>query len=504
MRTSTTSPGWLAVLTWLVVAAALFVLDGWWSLGNLALLLVLGSTLASIWQTPSTSVIVSAIAVTGFNWFLVPPRYTLAIHFDQDLLLLATLLCTNSVTSVLTSRLRQHALLQTDQARHAERLHQLGSELQHAESVAEQVRRARELLENWTGLPVCIWLNEEPPAPDHPLQRAWQASRHEHGAIGPGTGRLESLDALLVPLHAGAQRIGTLALGPVTDPSTLSRWPSAELRELARLLAGELQRLQSSLQTRAVQEKLQAQQLRNTLLAAIAHDYRTPLATITGAASSLLDATDTGRVRQSARTILEEAEHLHRMTTNTLQVARLDALGTPPHASWESVEELCGVALAACRRRHVGRDLEADVPPGLPLVWCDPVLVVQLLDNLLENALLYSPPDTPVTLLARAPEGLVQIDVLDRGCGIPEERREGPFEAFRSVPPSAAGDAACFDAPRRGMGLGLALCQAVARVHHAQLAIEERPGGGTVVSLRFPLQPQPPVVPESPEPQGPE
>jgi len=495
MRTPAFSNLWPALLIWLVFACAILFLDGAWPLGHLALLLVLGSTMASFWLSTTASVLASAVAVALFNWLLVSPRYTFHVQLHQDLLLLATLLGTSTLISMLTSRLRQHAQTQAEHARQAERQQQLATRLQHAGSVAEQVQTARDLLQGWTGLPITVWLGSEAPAAPHRLHRAWQASQQEPGAIGPGTGRYDDLNALMLPLRAGVLRIGTLALGPAEDRDFWTRWPIERLQTLARLLADEVQRLQSGLQAREVQDRLQAQQLRNTLLAAISHDYRTPLATIAGAASGLQSVTTDARVQTAVRTILEETEHLHRMTSNTLQMARLDTLDAPLQVSWESVEELCGAVLAGARRRHPTRHIEAEVPAGLPLLNCDPVLVVQLLDNLIENALRYSPEDQSVHLRARLQDGAVLFEVLDRGIGIPPAWRDKVFDPFRRVLSETHGDTGFANATRRGMGLGLALCQAIARAHHARLWIESREGGGTVVRLQFNTQAQPTSAP---------
>ena len=501
MRLPASTTLWPAALIWLVIAGSMAWLDDQWSLGNLALLLVLGSTLASFWLTAAVSVGMSALAVALFNWFFVPPRFTLHVQLHQDLLLLLTLLVTSTLISVLTSRLRQHAQAQAENALQAQRLQQLSLQLQHATSVADQVNTACGLLQDWSGLPVTLWLDGAAPPPKHPLHRAWQASQQEQGAIGPGTGRYEDLGAIALPLRAGILRLGTLALGPVTDPAARMPLPLDRLQALSRLLADEVHRLQARLHVQEAQRHLQTQQLRNTLLAAISHDYRTPLATITGAASSLL-GTGISSVEAGVQTILHETEHLHRMTSNTLQMARLDTLEAAPQTSWESVEELCGVALAAARRRHSERRIEADVPANLPLLHCDPVLVVQLLDNLVENALRYSPANQPVTLRAHAPAG-VQLEVLDRGMGIPPEWRERVFEPFRRVLPEARdgvnghGDSGFVQATRRGMGLGLALCRAIAQAHGARLWIEAREGGGTAVCLRFAPQAQPAPAPEA-------
>lgn len=486
---------WPALLVWLITAFTMVVLDGSWNLGNLALLLVLGSTMASFWLTTTASVLTSALAVGMFNWFLVPPRFTFHVQLHQDLLLLATLLGTSTLISMLTSRLRHHAQVQANHALQAERMQQLATGLQHADSVDAQLQVAQSLLQSWTELPVALWIGTHAPQAEHPLHRAWLASQQEPGAIGPGTGRHEELNLRVLPLRAGVVRIGTLALGPA-DEGAFSRGVSLDLLQAwCRVLADEVYRLQSSQQARQAQVHLQAQQLRNTLLAAISHDYRTPLATITSAASSLQASTVDARVQTAVRTILEEAEHLHRMTSNTLQMARLDALGMPLQTSWESVEELCGVVMAAARRRHPTRQIQVEVPTGLPLLDCDPVLVVQLLDNLIENALRYSPVDQGVDLLASLQDGAVQLDVLDRGIGIPSAWREKVFDPFRRVLPEARSDIGFVDSPRRGMGLGLALCQAIARAHHARLWIEDRKAGGTRVCLRFAAQAQPQAAP---------
>lgn len=486
---------WPAPLVWSGFACAIWWLDGRWQLGHLALLLVLGCTVASIWLSATASVLASAVAVTAFNWFLVPPRFTLHVQLHEDALLLVTLLGTSTLISLLTSKLRLYAQIQTEQAQEAERLHQLASQLQHAPDVEGQRQVACRLLGSWFGVPVTLWLNGESPSQEDPARAAWQASQHEVGAIGPGTGRHESLPILLLPVRAGVHRVGTLMLGS-THPVTA--WPERaqlHLQALVRLLGDELQRRQSALHALESQQVLQSQELRNTLLAAISHDYRTPLATIASAASGLLDV-PLASVRAAGRTICEETEQLNRMTSTILQMARLDKSSAPLNPSWESAEELLGVVLAGVRRRHPQRDIQTLVLPGLPLLWCDPVLVVQLLDNLVENALRYSPEHEKVDLQALSHEDGVVLQVLDHGPGIPVHWREKVFNPFVRALPQAQADSGFGLSHRRGMGLGLALCQAITRLHQGQLWIDDRPGGGTVVRLKLPTRSHALSVPE--------
>ena len=508
-------PFWPAIAIWAIFAVLMVALDGVWNLGNLALLLVLCSTLASFWLSAAVSVVVSAAAVALFNWFAVPPRFTFHVDLHQDLLLLVTLLCTSSVISVLMARLRSHAAAQVLAAEQARRQQTLSTQLQQAGSVPEQIRLAQALLADWTGCTVSLllkrpeqadtWFGPEGQAEPAPsLQPLLVACVQEQSAIGPGTGRYESLPALVLPLRAGVRVIGALALEVLPADAHEDRQPQplAALQSLARLLADEIERLQSRHQAQQAHERLQTQQLRNTLLAAISHDYRTPLATITGAASSMAQQAaqvHDPRVAQQAQTILAEAEHLHRMTSHTLQLARLDAMDEPLQCSWESVEELWGVVLASTRRRYPDRALQADVPPGFPLLWCEPILLVQLFENLVDNAIHYSPVDAPVRLQARQMDEVIELEVLDRGIGIPADWREKVFDPFYRMQVAQRPDPNQDAMARRGMGLGLALCRAVAKAHQARIWIEAREGGGTVVHLRMPMRSQPQAQTEAPE-----
>ena len=501
---------WPATVIWGVFAALMVLLDGVWNLGNLALLLVLCSTLASFWLSAGVSVVVSAVAVAWFNWFAVPPRFTFHVALHQDVLLLLTLLCTSSVISVLMARLRQHAHAQKLEAEQARQHQVLATQLQQAASVAEQVRLAQGLLSDWTGSSVGLllqqagqrdawfWSPDWPQSPDS-LQPLLAACVSEQSAIGPGTGRYESLPVRVLPLRAGVRVIGALALTPWPPERQGLCHTLAWQQSLTRLLADEMERLQSRQQAQQAQAHLQAQQLRNTLLAAISHDYRTPLATITSAASSMAQQAargHDGQVAQHTQTILAEAEHLHHMTTNTLQLARLDAMAAPLQCGWESLEELWGAVLASARRRYPDRVLQAHVPSGLPLLWCEPILLVQLFDNLVDNAVRYSPAHAPVQLQAQRLDGQIVMDVLDQGVGIPAEWRDKVFDPFCRMPGTPRLDPNQDAMARRGMGLGLALCQAVAKAHQARLWIEAREGGGTLVRLSLPLRSQPAVQAE--------
>jgi two-component system sensor histidine kinase KdpD len=177
------------------------------------------------------------------------------------------------------------------------------------------------------------------------------------------------------------------------------------------------------------------------------------------------------------------------MTTNLLQLGRLETPGVQIQWAPEAPEELVGVVLRACRRRHPLRVILSVVPSNLPLVRCDPVLVVQLLDNLLENALKHGDPSQPAELQVQALPQHICFSVLNRGPDIPNEVKAHLFEPFQRMSqhkPVLADWDPSSPMQRTGMGLGLAVCKAIAKAHHAKLSMQDRVGGGVQVDLALP------------------
>jgi len=315
-------------------------------------------------------------------------------------------------------------------------------------------------------------------------------------AFGPGTGRHEQQGAWYLPLHSRGGRQGSSGAACLV----LGRWPSDahevhELRAHAQALCDQmgqaLHRAQAARATRLAREEAQAHKLRNTLLAAISHDYRTPLATILGAASALQEQADRLSVEQRRRlatSIAVEAEQLSRLTDNTLQLARLDAPGLVLRMDWESAEELVGAVLRRVRVRDPQRRVRARVEPGLPLLRCDAVLLVQLLDNLVDNALKHGGDEAPVEIRVRQLPGSVVLAVRDRGPGVAPGLREHIFEVFQRGDASAA----------RGAGVGLAVCRAIAHAHGGELALRLRGHGGASFECRLPVAEQPASAPAAP------
>lgn len=491
---------WPALLAWAVTWATLLLLDGRIDLASLSLLLVLGAAVAAAVSPPLLSLAACAAAVLAFNWTFVPPRGSFSVDLHQHALLLLTMGAVSMLVALLVARQRRLAMQAGQLAEQARQLRALGETLRDSDDPIAGTSALRSALEAHLGGAVTLLLlkgtrpaTEDAEAavlsgPADADMRAglWLCLRQSI-PFGPGSGRHEEQAHWYLPMR-GRQGSWGAAVTTARRPDAM---PHAQA--LCDQMGQALERAQTLRQAAAALQEAQAQKLRNTLLAAISHDYRTPLATILGAASSLHDQAERlspEQRRRLATTIVDETTQLARLTDNTLQLARLDTPGLALRLDWESAEELIGAVLRRVHQRDPTRRVKSRVEPGLPLLRCDAVLLVQLLDNLLDNALKYSDPAAPVELLARRVGDELLLAVRDRGPGVPLAQREHIFEVFQRGTGHAP----------RGAGVGLAVCRAIARAHGGRLTLRQRGHGGSSFECWLPIVEAPgAAVPEAVE-----
>jgi len=228
--------------------------------------------------------------------------------------------------------------------------------------------------------------------------------------------------------------------------------------------------------------------MRNALLSSLSHDLRTPLGVVTGATSALLEEDapkDDATRRALLQTAHEESLRLNRLVGNLLDMTRLEAGALNVHREAQPLEEVIGAALNRVDDRLRDRPVHTDVPEDLPLVPLDPVLLEQVLINLLENATKYTPAGSPIDLVARACGDHVVVGVDDRGPGVPSADAERVFDKFYRARPVEGG----------GVGLGLTICRGIIAAHGGRIWVEPRAGGGA--SFRFTLPLEKPALPVS-------
>ena len=318
--------------------------------------------------------------------------------------------------------------------------------------------------------------------------------------MGPGTGRHENQSTLFLPLRGRARALGAVAL---RGDMAHRMWTQQQthLQHMCDVFGLELERTQTLRLAQQATQDAQSQSLRNTLLTSISHDYRTPLANLMGAASVIHDQAarlSSDKVAALAQTVIDEAQQLNRMTTNTLQLARLDVAPLQIKKDWESLQEILGSVLVKTRQRHPQREMTVIVPEGLPLIHCDAILLVQLFDNLIENAIKYSPEDTPIDIQVQTKPNALEVRVMDQGAGIADAWKDKVFQVFERVhADTAQADATDATQLRRGMGVGLAVCKAICKVHDAKIWVEDREPHGAAMCLQLPVLQQPNVVMEA-------
>jgi two-component system sensor histidine kinase KdpD len=251
----------------------------------------------------------------------------------------------------------------------------------------------------------------------------------------------------------------------------------------------------STLTTRVSQLTIKAEyeRLRNALLSSVSHDLRTPLATITGAASELIGTpqiAEQKNARELAQVIYEEARAMERFISNLLNMTTLEAGALTVSKEWQPVEEVVGSALTRLEERLSGRSISIDLPGHLPHVPLDAILIEHVLVNILDNAIKYTPPDAQLKISASADARNALISVADTGSGITAEDRERIFDKFYRGQPSV---------PTAGTGLGLAICRGIVEAHGGRIWCETNVPHGTVFNFTLPIEGAPPMLTERKE-----
>jgi two-component system sensor histidine kinase KdpD len=321
---------------------------------------------------------------------------------------------------------------------------------------------------------------------DHDIAAAQWAWQHGQ-ASGHGTDTLPGVAWMFLPLKTARSTVGVLGIRFETSTAEVAPRRRRLIEGLAdqAAIGIESARLRQDIEQARVYSE--TERLRTALLSSVSHDLRTPLASIIGAASSLLayraDYDETAS-RDLLQTIQEEAERLNRFVGNLLDVTRLESGKMQLNLDWVEIGDLVGSAIARARQPLANHRLVTDIQSSLPLLRLDFVLMEQVLFNLLDNAAKYSPPDTAIQVRAFREAAAVKIEIIDEGVGVPAADLERIFDKFYRV--QAA------DRHVAGTGMGLSICRGIVEAHGggivAGIPAAEK---GLAVTLRLPVGEQP-------------
>jgi two-component system sensor histidine kinase KdpD len=469
------------------------------SLTNVAMVFLLGVALVASRYGRGPTIFASFLSIALFDFFFVPPRFTFAVSDASYVLTFGVMLAIALLISGLTLRIRAQAETARERERRTAALYALSRELAATRGASDLVVAAARHVRDTFGVPAQILLPDESgrlqapvgTTPAYPMDEkeqsvaAWVFGR---GRIaGAGTDTLPAAQGLYVPLVGSTGIVGVLGLRP-DDPK---RFQDPTVQHLLETFAGQaataLERAALAERAQHEQVEVEAERLRTSLLSSLSHDMRTPLGAITGALTSVLE--DRGTLAESTRrdllkTAFEEAQRMNRLIGNLLDMIRVESGALQVQKEWQPLEEAVGVALIRLEGRLRDHSVQVNLPPDLPLVPLDAVLIEQVFINLVENAVKYTPPGTPIEIAATAVEGAVRVDVADRGPGLPPGEETRIFEKFYRAPGATS---------TSGVGLGLTICRGIITAHGGRIWAENRPGGGAVFHFTLPLAGAPPL-----------
>ncbi len=485
-----------ATLSCIAVSGVTLPLAPHFDRSNIVALFILTVVLVGVKLGRGPAALSAVLSVCAFDFFFVPPRFSFAVSDVQYLLTFFVMLAVGLITGQLTAGLRFQARVASHREERAGSLYQIARDLSGAMQIdqvvkisAESVERtfrasATVLLPGRSGELILTPLKDQAALPVDIAIAQWAFDKTQ--PAGFGTDTLPGSDVLYLPLRAPTNARGVLAIKALNR--RLLRIPEQRqlLDTFAALIAIALERVHYVDVAQNALVSMESERLRNSLLAALSHDLRTPLTVLIGLGDVLASSKPplSATQHEVAEAIQDEARRMSALVTNLLDMARIESGEVTLHLEWQPFEEVVGAAINATQGILKGHTVQVMLPEGLPMVRFDAVLIERVLANLLENAAKYTQPGTVVTLSAEVVADRLSVSVADNGPGLPAGREEAVFQKFTRGSRESA---------TPGVGLGLAICRAIVEAHHGRITGRNRSGGGAVLTFTLPLG-TPPVT----------
>ena len=459
---------------------------------DLAMVYLLGAAVAALHLGRGPAAMVAVVNTVTFDFLFVPPLYSLAVTNFKYVVTFGVMLAVALIIATLVANVRAQTRVAGARERRTSLLYGMSRELVATRGFDSLTLVAvKHVAETFAGRAGVLLPDEErrlvhPHAPASPgslynadLSIAQWVFDHDTPA-GLGTDTLPGAPAQYLPLRGSGKVLGVLAV----EPSHRRRLLLPEQGHLLETFAGQialaLERAALADEAERARVAAETESLRNTLLASISHDLRTPLAVIAGASSALSDpstAFDEPSRRLLASSIENKANEMTQIISNVLDLMRLESGSLVLQRDWQTVDDLVGSALDRLKLQLADHPVAVDLPPELPPVYVDGTLMLQVFTNLLENAAKHTPAQTRIGIRASAAETYVRVVVDDTGPGLPgdPERLFGKFQRGRD------------EGNTGGAGLGLAICRTIINLHGGRIEAARRPDGGARFTFTLPV-----------------
>ncbi len=461
---------------------------------NILMIYLLCVTVSAIFGGLGPSILVSVLSVLTFDFFFVPPYLTLDVEHIQYIFTLIVFLLVGIALSYFTSRLRRQTETSKRREQEMTALYALGQDLAIASDLQSYTLSIVKRIKGSIGQDVVIFL---PDARNETALKAYSDSPEidvdvnifnaamrsfmHREIIECGSDIIKGARALCLPLVTTRRAVGVLVLIKSDDANDYSDEQERLLSAYSDLAAVAIESIELADELHNAEILKATEKLQTALLNAISHDLRTPLVSIIGVLSSLqeegMDLNDSDK-RSLIQVAREEADRLNHLITNLLDESRLESGALKLCLQPAEVNDLVGATLEQLGSRINNRIIQIDIPADLPFIQVDFGLFVQALVNIVDNALKYSPPDSLIEIKAECIEQEVQIEIVDRGTGIPEQDLPYIFDKFYRIkrPDNVS-----------GTGLGLSITKGLIEAHGGRIGAKSQAGRGTVVSIILPV-----------------
>jgi len=473
----------LAVVVALLVGEGLTQLTPIPNLSMVFLLAVLVTAMSlGIWP----AIFASVLSFFAYNFFFIPPLYTFTVAEPYELLALVIFLVVAVVSSAMAGRVREQARIAANRMRAMRRLYEFTRRLSGLATLDGVAEGAASEIYASLGRPVVVLLTQDD---DLALTAAWPpedaldaaamtAARwaYSHGEpAGADTSTLPIIPWYFVPMQTAVKTLGVVGVAKEKDGPPLDSEARALLDTLVEQTAAALERASLAREMVSARTATETERVRNTLLASVSHDFRTPLASILGSATSLIelgDKLDPAAKKDLLGQIKTEAEDLDGMVRNLLAITRIDAGALELRRDWIDLREITERVVNAARRHGARQRIDIRLPADLPLLQADATLIEQAIGNIVGNAVVHTPVSSHVVLDANVAANAITVRVTDDGPGIPPDRLSVVFEKFVKGENVRGGDGA------QGTGLGLAIAKGIVEAHGGSIAAESPVEGG--------------------------
>ncbi|MBU1191657.1 MAG: DUF4118 domain-containing protein [Gammaproteobacteria bacterium] len=450
---------------------------------SLSLLFLTGVLIVAARTGVGPSLLASVLSFLAFNFFFTKPYYTLKVADEGDVATLVFFLVIAAITGNLAARMQQEMAKRKASLQRMSGLYDFSRRLSSAagteavlEALAAHLKQSMDrdivvfIADKEGVLHVRARAGETFDVPRTDVEKAWAHSSSEPITIEQWT---------FLQLATSRERVGVVAILGELDAEQIDS--ARSFSEQAGIALDRTQLVADLEQARLVTE---TEQLRSALLSSVSHDLRTPLASIIGSTTSLLEYGESfseSNRKELLATVVEEAQRLDRHIQNLLDMTRLGQGSLTLKRDWVDVHDIVSSAVARMSSVLKGMNIDIDISPSVPLLWVHGVLIEQALVNLLDNAIRFSPVEGHIGITASSDNDDVVITLCDEGPGIPAEEREKIFDMFYTV---RRGDRGNF----QGTGLGLAICRGMVAAHSGTVTAQDgRNGRGTCMRITLPV-----------------